>query len=67
MACFFADVLYQVLTSKKDDYIFRKSKLLIKTIAKNGIIRRAAKKPVVEIYRFMYTEHCENTLRIEAI
>ena len=31
MACF-ADVLYQVLTSKKVDHIFSKSKLLIKTL-----------------------------------
>ena len=31
MACF-ADVLYQVFTSKKVDYIFSKSKLLIKTL-----------------------------------
>ena len=28
----FADVLYQVLTIKKCDYIFSKSKLLIKTL-----------------------------------
>ena len=32
MALVFADVLYQVLTSKKVDYIFSKSKLLIKTL-----------------------------------
>ena len=31
MVCF-ADVLYQVLTSKNVDYIFSKSKLLIKTL-----------------------------------
>ena len=31
-----------------------------------GIIRRAAKKPVVVIYKVMYTEHYESTL-IEAI
>ena len=28
---------------------------------------RAAKKTVVGIYKVMYTVHCENTLRIEAI
>ena len=27
----------------------------------------AAKKTVVVFYSVMYTEHCENTLRIEAI
>ena len=32
-----------------------------------GIIRRSAKKTVVVIYKVMYTEHCENNLRIEAI
>ena len=31
------------------------------------MIRRAAKKTVVGIYKVMYTVHCENTLRIEAI
>ena len=31
------------------------------------MIRRAAKKTVVGNYRVMYTVHCENTLRIEAI
>ena len=66
MACF-ADVLHHVLTSKKVDHIFRKSKLLIKTISNYGIIRRAAKKTVVVIYNVMYTEQCKNTLRIEAI
>ena len=29
------------------------------------MIRRAAKKTVVGIYKVMYTVHCENTLRIE--
>ena len=37
------------------------------SISNYGIIRRAAKKTVVGIYKVMYTEHCENTLRIEAI
>ena len=31
------------------------------------MIRRASKKTVVEIYKVMYTVHCEKTLRIEAI
>ena len=61
-------ILYQVLTSKKVDLIFIKSKLLIKTLFSNyEIIRRAAKKTVVGIYKVMYTVHCENNLRIEAI
>ena len=33
MACF-VDVLYQVLTSKKVDYISSKSKFLIKTLSR---------------------------------
>ena len=33
----------------------------------HGIIRRAAKKTVVVIYKVMYAEHCEKNLRIEAI
>ena len=48
--------------------MFSKSKWLIKnSISNYWIIRRAAKKTVVVIYKAMYTEHCENTLRIEAI
>ena len=62
MVCF-ADVLYQVLTSKKVEYFFSKSKLN----SKYGIIKRAAKKTVVIIYKVMYTEQCEKTLRTEAI
>ena len=30
-------------------------------------MRRAAKKTVVAIYKVMYMEYCEKTLRIEAI
>ena len=37
------------------------------SISNYGIIRRAAKKTVVVIYTAMYTKHCENTLRTEAI
>ena len=63
MACF-ADVLYQVLTSKKIDHI----KVAYQNSVWNyEIIRRAAKKTVVGIYKVMYTVHCENTLRIGAI
>ena len=29
--------------------------------------KESSKKTVVVIYKVMYTEHCENTLRIEAI
>ena len=63
----FEDVLYQVLTSKRVDHIFSKSKLHIKTISNYEIIRRAAKKTVVGIYKVMNTVHCENTSRIKAI
>ena len=59
MACF-ADVLYQVLTSKKVDHIFSISNLLIKPLFR-------IKKTVVVIYKVMYMVHCENTFRIEAI
>ena len=48
---------------KKVEYIFSKPKLLINC----EIIRRAAKKTVVGIYKVMCTVHCENTLRTEAI
>ena len=37
------------------------------SISNYEIIRRAAKKTVVGIYKVMYMVHCENTLRIEAI
>ena len=37
------------------------------SISNYEIIRRAAKKTVVVSYKVMYTEHCEKTLRIEAI
>ena len=37
------------------------------SISNYEIIRRAAKKAEVGIYKVMYTVHCENTLRIEAI
>ena len=40
---------------------------LSNSISNYGIIKRAAKKTVVAIYKVMYTEHCEDTLRIEAI
>ena len=52
MACF-ADVLYQVLTSIKVDHIFSKSN----SISNYEIIRRAAKKTVVGIYKVMYMVH----------
>ena len=29
--------------------------------------KESSKKTVVVIYKVMYTEHCENTLRIDAI
>ena len=62
MACF-ADVLYQVLTSKKF-IIFLANQ---NSISNYEIIRRASKKTVLGIYKVMYTVHCEKTLRIEAI
>ena len=63
----FADILYQALTSKKL-IIFFQIKVAYQTYISNyGIIRTAAKKTVVVIYKVMYTEHCENTSRIEAI
>ena len=67
MACF-ADVLYQVLTSKKLIIFFKQIKVAYQNSIWNyEIIRRAAKQTVVGIYKVMYTVHCENTLRIEAI
>ena len=37
------------------------------SISKYEIIRRAPTKTVVGIFKEMYTVHCENALRIEAI
>ena len=63
----FADVLYQVLTSEKVDHIFSKIKFAYQnSISNYEIIRRAAKKTVVGIYKVMYTLHRENTVRTEA-
>ena len=46
----FADVLYQVLTSKKVDHIFSKSKLLNQnSISNYEIIKRTHKKTVLGI------------------
>ena len=37
------------------------------SVSNYEIIRRAAKKTVVGIYKVMSMVHCENTLRIKAI
>ena len=64
----FADVLYQVLTSKKKLSYFKQIKVAYQNYISNyEIIRRAAKKTVVEIFKVMYSVHCEETLRMEAI
>ena len=54
----FADVLYQVLTSKKVDHIFSKNKVAYQnSISNYEIIRRIAKIIVVRIYKVMYMVH----------
>ena len=68
MACFYRCFFYQVLTSKKVEYIFLQIKVAYQnSISNYGIIRRAAKKTVVVIFKAKYMENCEKTLRIEAI
>ena len=59
---------YPFLTSEKLVIFFSKSKLLMKnSISNNGLMKRAARKTIVVIYRVMYTEHDEYTLGSEAI
>ena len=59
MACFCRCVVSS-FTSEKVDYIFWKIKVDYQNSIPNyGITRRAAKKPVVVIYKVMYTEHYE--------
>ena len=58
MACF-RRFLYQVLTSKKVDHFLANQSCLSNSISNYEIIRRAAKKTVVGIYKVMYTVHCE--------
>ena len=53
MACF-ADVLYQVLTSKNVDHILANQSCLSKLFADYEVIRRASQKTVVGIYKVMY-------------
>ena len=56
MACFCRCFL-PILTSKRVDHIFSKSNMLIETQKENCGLESIV----------MYTVHCENTLRIEAI
>ena len=63
----FADVLYQVLTSKKLYHILANQFAYQNSISNYEIIRRAAKKTTVGIYKVVYAVHCENTSRFEAI
>ena len=58
MACF-ADVLYQVLPSKKLIIFLANQIAYQNSISNYEIIRRAAKKTVVVIYRVMFMVHCE--------
>ena len=53
MACF-ADVLFQVLTSKKVYHIFSKSKLLIKTLFQSGTLMYGYKSTGVVLRRLSY-------------
>ena len=67
MACF-VDVLYQVLTSKKLIIFLANQSFLSKLFLELWDNKESSKENTVEvIYKVMYTGHCENTLRIEAI
>ena len=67
MACF-CRCFVSSFNFKKSLSYFKQIKVAHQnSILNYEIIRRAAKKTVVEIYKVMYTVHCENTLRIEAI
>ena len=65
MACF-ADVLYQVLTSEKVDYILASQSCLSKLYFELWDNKGEQQRKLLVIYKVMYTELCENTLRIEA-
>ena len=63
MVCF-CRFFYQVLTSKKLNIFLANKVAYQSSISNYGIIRRTVKKTVVVIYKAMYTEHCENTLKL---
>ena len=68
MACFLQMFCIKFYLLKKLIIFFLQIKAAYQnSISNYGIISRAAKKTVVVIYKVMYTEHCENTLRTKAI
>ena len=63
----FAGALYQVLTSKKLIIFLANQSCLSKHYFELWDNKGDSKKTVVIIYKVMFTQNCENTLRIEAI
>ena len=61
----FAEVLYQVLTSKKLILLLANQSCLSKLYFELWDNKESSKGNWVLIYKIMYTEHCENTSKIE--